>query len=109
MRKTKLFTLILIGALFLSRPAFSATYTVDTDHTSVSFKIRHILSNVQGQFNQFEGKFEYEPGKPETWKAEGVIQAASIDTNVEQRDKHLRSADFFDTAKYQGYHHKVGN
>ena len=47
-----------------------------------------------------DGSLDYEPGKPETWKAAGSIKAASIDTNVEPRDKHLRSADFFDVEKY---------
>ncbi len=100
MKKTKRSFLILAVALFLSQPVWAAAYKVDTDHTSVSFKIRHILSYVQGNFNQFEGSFDYEPGKPETWKAEGTIQAASIDTNVEKRDAHLRTADFFDVEKF---------
>lgn len=81
---------------FLSSPAFAATYSVDSDHTTVGFKIRHLLSYVQGQFDQFEGTFEYDPEKPEAWKVEATVQAASIDTNVAARDKHLRSADFFD-------------
>jgi len=81
-------------------PASAATYTIDADHSSVTFKIRHLFSKTNGQFKQFEGTVDYEPGKPETWKTQAVIQAASIDTNVEQRDKHLRSADFFDVEKF---------
>ena len=86
-------------ALFVL-PASAATYAIDADHSSVTFKIRHLFSKTNGQFKQFEGTLDYEPGKPETWKAEAVIQAASIDTNVEPRDKHLRSADFFDVETY---------
>ncbi|MBI4368199.1 MAG: YceI family protein, partial [Candidatus Omnitrophica bacterium] len=67
---------------------------------TVSFKIRHLLSNVNGRFNEFEGTFEYDPEKPETWKTEATIQATTIDTNVAPRDKHLRSADFFDVEKF---------
>lgn len=90
----------LILTFFLSAStASAATYKVDADHSTVSFKIRHILSNTQGSFRQFEGTFDFEPDKPETWKAQGVIQVASIDTNVPERDKHLRSADFFDAEK----------
>ena len=100
MKRFKAFSILAISLLFLSRPVLAATYKVDTDHTSVSFKIRHILSYVQGHFREFEGSFDYEPGKPETWKAEGTIQAASIDTNVKERDKHLRSSDFFDAEKF---------
>ena len=86
-------------ALF-ALPVSAATYVIDADHSSVTFKIRHLFSKTSGQFKQFEGTLDYEPGKPETWKAEAVIQAASIDTNVEPRDKHLRSADFFDVETY---------
>jgi len=100
MKKTRFSLLVISLSVFLSQPLFAATYAVDLDHTSVSFKIRHILSYVQGHFRQFEGSIVYEPGKPETWSAQGTIQAASIDTNVESRDKHLRSADFFDVEKY---------
>ena len=86
---------------WLSAPAAqAAVYKVDPDHSSVTFKIRHLFSNVQGTFKQFEGSLDYEPGKPETWKASGTIQAASIDTAVAQRDKHLQSADFFDVEKF---------
>jgi polyisoprenoid-binding protein YceI len=100
MKKSKCLTSIALLTFLLTPSVFAATYKVDVDHTSVSFKIRHLLSNVQGYFREFEGQFEYEPGKPETWKAEGVIQAASIDTNVKERDNHLRSADFFEVEKY---------
>ena len=95
-----LFALGFLGTLLLGQPAFAANYKIDADHTSVSFKIRHILSYVQGNFNQFEGSFVYDPDKPETWQAQATIDAASIDTNVAPRDKHLRSQDFLDVEKY---------
>ncbi len=81
-------------------PASAATYTIDPDHSAVTFKIRHLFSKVTGSFNQFEGTIEYEPGQPETWNTQAVIQAASIDTNVEKRDNHLRSKDFFDVETF---------
>ena len=81
-------------------PASAATYAIDADHSSVTFKIRHLFSNVTGTFDKFEGTIDYEPDKPETWKAQATIQADSIDTRVEQRDKHLRSKDFFEVEKY---------
>lgn len=91
---------VIMGGLIATPAARAATYTVDTDHTTVTFKIRHLFSNVQGYFRKFDGTIEYEAGKPEQWKTSGTIDAASIDTNVPQRDKHLRSADFFDVEKY---------
>jgi polyisoprenoid-binding protein YceI len=97
--KIKISALIL--AVFLScASAQAATYSVDADHSSVGFKIRHLFSKVQGSFNKFDGTIEYEPGKPETWSFNGTIDAASINTNVPERDKHLRGADFFDVEKF---------
>lgn len=94
-----LFAALALSVLAASS-AWAATYTIDLDHSAVTFKIRHLFSKVSGSFNQFEGTVEYEPGKPETWKTSAVIQAASIDTNNEKRDKHLRTGDFFDVEKY---------
>lgn len=95
-------TAILFLAITISfiPPSWAATYTVDPDHTTVSFKIKHLFSWVQGTFNTFEGTILYEPGKPESWSASGTIQAESIDTRVAARDKHLRSADFFDIVSF---------
>ena len=96
----KYFMLLMLGVLFTSTNAWAAVYKVDPDHTTVSFKIRHLFSNVQGQFNKFDGSIEYESGKPETWKTSGSIDVNSVNTNVEQRDKHLKSPDFFDVEKF---------
>lgn len=100
MKKSQAFLLALFLTLAAAPRAFAASYAIDADHTTVSFKIRHLFSNVQGIFKQFEGNFDYEPGKPELASAEAVIKAASIDTNVEARDKHLRNPDFFDVEKF---------
>ncbi|HTL70664.1 MAG TPA: YceI family protein [Candidatus Eisenbacteria bacterium] len=97
-RSTILTGLVLSSLLLSGGVARAASYDVDTDHTTVSFKIKHLFSYVQGTFKKFQGTVEYEPGKPETWSAQGTIDVASIDTNVPERDKHLKSADFFDAA-----------
>ncbi len=96
----KFLFVLLAGILFFQAPSWAATYAVDKDHTSVSFKIRHLFTKVQGTFRDFEGTISYDPDKPDSWGATGTIQTNSIDTNAEQRDKHLRSADFFDVEKY---------
>lgn len=92
--------MIVTGLLLAATPAWAATYTVDKDHTSVAFKVRHLFSQVMGTFDQFEGTIQYEPGKPETWHVEAVAQAASVNTKNEGRDKHLRTADFFDVEQH---------
>ncbi len=91
---------MLIGTLLWAPAVWAANYTIDKDHTTVSFKIRHLFSKVEGTFNDFSGAFSYDSGHPELWKAEATIQAASINTRVEKRDNHLRSKDFFDAANY---------
>lgn len=102
MRNQRLLVGIVIVGLLAAwgSTAAAATYAIDNDHTTVGFRIRHLFSYVRGQFNEFSGEFVYDPDHPETWKAAATIQAASIDTNVEQRDKHLRSKDFFDVEKF---------
>jgi polyisoprenoid-binding protein YceI len=80
--------------------ARATTYALDKDHTAIGFKIRHMFSSVQGTFDQYEGRVVYIPGESEKWKAEATIQVESINTRVEERDKHLRSSDFFDVQQY---------
>ena len=96
----KYFIPVILGIFLSPALSWAAVYKVDPDHTTVSFKVRHLFSKVQGQFNKFEGTIDYEAGKPETWKTSGTIDATSINTNVAERDKHLKSADFFDVEKY---------
>ncbi|MGF7230875.1 YceI family protein [Arachidicoccus sp.] len=77
------------------------TYKIDPLHSSVSFKIRHLLiSNVTGQFTNFEATLE-KPGDDFSGaKVTFVAQTNSVDTNNEQRDNHLKSADFFDAENH---------
>ena len=93
---------MVVGAalLVLAPSAWATTYAIDPDHTTIGFKIRHLLSKVQGTFDRVEGTFEYVPGHPEQWKATATIQASSINTRVAARDKHLRSKDFFEVETY---------
>ncbi len=98
--RLKWLALVFLFSLILTPAVWAATYQVDKDHTSVTFKIRHLFSNTQGTFKDFEGTMEFDPDKPETWSASGTIKVDSIDTNVPERDKHLKSKDFFDAEKY---------
>ena len=87
-------------ALLMAPSAWATNYTIDPDHTTIGFKIRHLFSNVQGTFDQYEGTLVYVPGHPEQWSAQATIQAASINTRVEKRDHHLQSKDFFEVDRY---------
>jgi polyisoprenoid-binding protein YceI len=95
-------SLILAGALIAATTsaAPAKTFTVDADHTSVSFRVRHLFTKVNGRFDKFSGKIDFDPAKPEQAKVEGTIDVSSINTNVDKRDNHLRSKDFFDVEKY---------
>src|SRR2546423_896219 len=77
----------------------AVTWTIDPTHTEVSFAVRHLMiSTVKGRFADVKGTAIIpESGQPTLDVTLGV---ASIDTRVEQRDTHLRSADFFDVEKY---------
>ncbi len=100
MKSFKSVIIFAAALLTFSTSSYAATYKIDVEHSSVSFKIRHLLSYTQGQFNEFEGTFDYDPEKPEASKVEAVIKAASIDTNVKQRDDHLRTKDYFDVEQF---------
>jgi len=97
-------TLVSAVALALALPALAlaepVTYKVDADHSGVNFTIRHFVSNVPGLFKDYTGTIVYDKDKPAASKVEFTIQATSIDTGNADRDKHLRSADFFDVEKF---------
>ena len=96
----RLFSLAAVASV-LAGPAFAVdTYTIDRGHSEALFKIRHLVGRVSGRFGDFGGTIRIEPGKPEASSVEFVIKAASIDTDNEQRDQHLRAEDFFWTEKH---------
>ncbi len=73
----------------------------DTVHSSVSFSVRHLMiSRVHGVFKSWSGSLTTDEAHPETSKLTASIDAGSIDTKEQQRDDHLRSADFLDAANY---------
>ncbi len=90
-------------SLFLLPALASAevkSFKVDPAHSNVGFSIRHLMSKVRGAFGQFEGTIQYDPANPSASSVSFTVQAASIDTQHEDRDKHLRSPDFFDVEKF---------
>lgn len=92
-----LFLTLLLPALAAAEPAI---YKVDPNHSSVDFSIRHFVSNVHGRFRDFHGVVKYDRQNPAASSVEFTVQAASINTDNDDRDNHLRSADFFDVEKF---------
>ena len=86
----------------MSAPAASAaTYTIDPNHSSAMFKIRHFgASNVYGAFWDVSGTVVYDPEKPETSSINISIAVESLDTNNERRDGHIKSPDFLDAKQF---------
>jgi polyisoprenoid-binding protein YceI len=77
------------------------TWTVDPIHSSVGFKIKHMMiATVRGRFTEFDGTIEAAEDDPANSHASGSIKVASIDTGNADRDAHLRSRDFFDAEQY---------
>jgi len=101
MSKFKVLLLLAFAAVSMPTALLAAEYAIDTAHSEVSFKIRHMgISKVYGRFAEFEGGFHYDADKPGASSASAMIQLASIDTDNEDRDAHLRSPDFFDVEKF---------
>ncbi|MDD2336145.1 MAG: YceI family protein [Geobacteraceae bacterium] len=90
-----------IIALALPAFAFASNWAIDPDHSNVGFKVRHLMvSNVYGNFGKHTGTVEINDNDITKSRIEVSIDTNSINTNVQKRDEHLRSADFFDVAKF---------
>lgn len=98
-RLSRVLSLTLLLSLSLLGHA-RAAWELDPAHSMVGFSVRHLaVSKVRGMFNQFSGTLTATP-KGQLTKVTGVVKTASIDTNNERRDEHLRSDDFFNTAEF---------
>jgi polyisoprenoid-binding protein YceI len=76
-------------------------WAFDVVHSSINFTVRHmVVSKVRGRFTKWDGVLAMDEQNPGDGRVEVVIDAASIDTGVAQRDAHLRSADFFDVERF---------
>ena len=91
-----------VVSLFFLSSAFSADkYVIDTDHTNIGFSVRHLgISNVRGKFKVFSGVIMLDEKNPANCSVEADIQVASVDTDNDKRDAHLKSGDFFEVEKY---------
>lgn len=102
MLKKSLAALTLGVALFAGQ-ALAADYAIDKpgQHAFINFKISHLgYSWLYGTFKDFDGSFSFDAANPEASKVNVTINTASLDSNHAERDKHLRSADFFNVDKH---------
>ncbi len=93
-----------IAAILLLAAGASAqleTWNIDPNHTASQFAVRHLgISTVRGQFNKTNGTVIYDPKDPSKTVIAVTIDAASVDTRIEARDRDLRSPNFFEVEKY---------
>jgi len=88
---------VLLGAF---PAAAQGTYSIDTTHSNVGFKVRHLVARVSGEFTEFDGTITADFQNLDASNVEFTIKTASIDTGDEKRDGHLRSDDFFDVENH---------
>jgi len=101
MKRLRPFLAIIVGLLLAGLALGADTYSIDPAHSSITFTVRHmVISNVKGRFTDFSGTLVYDEQDLTKSSVEIIIKAGSINTDVKQRDDHLRSGDFFDVAKY---------
>jgi polyisoprenoid-binding protein YceI len=99
----KRFLLLLLAVAVPALPVFAQleTWNLDPAHSAAHFAVRHMgISTVRGAFSKLSGTVQYDPAHPEQSVLDVTIDANSVDTRVEMRDKDLRSPNFFDVEKY---------
>ena len=90
--------ILLSGAV----PAAAATYLLDPAHTYILFRVKHLdIGYSYGRYNGPEGVIEWDDAAPEKSRVEMSVSAGNVDTDVDKRDQHLRSADFFNVDQYK--------
>lgn len=97
MRYAALILLVLSG---LPARAEEKKFVIDPVHSGVNFRIRHLYTMFPGRFDAFSGTITCDTNDLATMRVRGAVDVASISTANADRDKHLRTADFFDVARY---------
>ena len=103
---TRISAIVLAMAILLLIPDLAARaaterYNADLDHSIVGFAVAHmVVSKTTGRFTDYSGDIEMDPDAKTVKAIEAVIKTASVTTNHEKRDTHLRSPDFFHAEKF---------
>lgn len=99
--RSSFFSLFIAAALVAPATALAGNYTIDPSHSEVSFSVRHMtVSTTKGHFRKFEGTVTLDDKAPAKSQIDVSIDTASVNTEDEKRDQHLRSADFFNVEKF---------
>src|ERR1700681_2131388 len=96
--------LLLATALYLAVTSSSAVaneiFKIDPAHSTIAFKVRHLLGTAKGRFTRFSGTIDLDREQPARSSVTASIQVVSIDTAIAKRDEHLRSTDFFNVQAF---------
>ena len=94
-------TRLALALALLPAAAFADNYQIDPAHSNATFSVKHMMvSTVRGEFGKLTGTITTENGDWKTAKVDAAVDATTINTREPKRDAHLKSADFFDVAKY---------
>lgn len=92
---------VLAGLLIAGSTLFAGTYALDSAHSKVGFKIKHLsITNVYGTFDKFDANIEYDEKTKELKVLKSKVDVNSVNTQNEKRDNHLLQSDYFDAKKY---------
>ena len=98
---TRHYLLAVAGLLVPAGLATAQTYAIDPAHSAADFSVKHMMiANVQGEFSGVKGTITYDQHALKSSSVGATVDVATIKTNDPDRDKHLKSPDFFDVAKY---------
>ncbi len=101
MKVRTLLVLVVVISFFSGLGAAQDTWQIDPRHTAAQFSVRHLgISTVRGAFTKVSGTVVYDAANPAKDSIQATIDATSVDTRVEARDKDLRSPNFLDVEKY---------
>jgi polyisoprenoid-binding protein YceI len=93
--------LMILTAALAATTVWAETYTIDGSHSSANFGVKHLMvSTVRGHFSKVAGTADWNDKNLGASKLEATIEVATVDTRDVKRDEHLKSADFFDAAKF---------
>lgn len=97
----KIFLSSFVAVCLFNGSLFAKDYVLDKTHTDVGFKIKHLqISNVRGNFKDYDAVIDFDPQSKEFKKLEATIKVASVNTENKTRDNHLQQDDFFKAKKF---------
>lgn len=94
-------SIVIVISLAIAGSLFAGEWKIDKAHSTIGFAVKHMfVTTVRGSFGDYDAFLKFDPENPDEIIASATIKAASINTNNEKRDNHLRGEDFFMTEQY---------